>query len=212
MGIEEMEERMKALEDKVARLEDIEAIKRLQRIYGYYLDNCMWDEIVDLFSDDAESVEIGDRGIYCGKEGMKRLFKEVIGVGGPKSYGELRDHMQLQGVVTVAPDGKTAKGRWRVWGCLAVPISGERRAMFLSGPYENEYIKENGRWLFKKMHWYLTFATPYEDGWVKISTLDIKRPKMDSEVAKPDKPTSIHEPYPSDYIVPFHFRHPITEK
>jgi hypothetical protein len=212
MNLEELEAKVRELEDKVARLEDIEEIKRLQRIYGYYLDNCMWDEIVDLFSDDADFVEIGDRGIFCGKEGVRRLFKDVIGVGGRKSYGELRDHMQLQGVVTLGPDGKTAKARWRVWGCLAVPIDGVTRSMFVSGPYENEYVKENGKWLFKTMRWYLTFATPYEDGWVKTPVLDIKRPYAESVVAQPDKPTSVHEPYPSAHIIPFHYEHPITGK
>lgn len=210
MNAEELEARVKVLEEKLTRLEDIEDIKRLQRIYGYYLDNCMWDEMIDLFSDNTDLVEIGDRGIFYGKEGVRRLFKDVIGVGGPKSHGELRDHMQLQGVVTINPDGKTAKGRWRVWGCLTVPINGTMRAMFVSGPYENEYVKENGKWLFKKMCWYLTFATPYEDGWVKTPALDIRKPHADSTIAQPDSPTSVHEPYPSAYVVPFHYKHPVT--
>jgi len=114
LNVEELEAKVRALEEKLAKLEDVEEIERLQRMYGYYLDNCMWDEIVDLFSDNTDFVEIGDRGIFCGKEGVRRLFKEVIGVGGSKSYGELRDHMQLQGIVTIDSDGKTAKGRWRV--------------------------------------------------------------------------------------------------
>jgi hypothetical protein len=36
--------------------------ERLQRVYGYYLDKKLWDEIVPLFTDDAR-VEIGGRGV-----------------------------------------------------------------------------------------------------------------------------------------------------
>ncbi|MBP1707568.1 MAG: hypothetical protein H6Q39_1292, partial [Chloroflexi bacterium] len=37
----EMESRIKELESKVRTLEDIEAIKRLQRAFGFYLEHWM---------------------------------------------------------------------------------------------------------------------------------------------------------------------------
>jgi hypothetical protein len=41
------------LEIAVIRAEDMRAIKNLQRAYGYYADRGLWDELADLFADDA---------------------------------------------------------------------------------------------------------------------------------------------------------------
>ena len=38
MDMEQIEKRLSILENKNARLEDIEEIKKLQRIYGYYIE------------------------------------------------------------------------------------------------------------------------------------------------------------------------------
>ena len=51
----EIEDRFKDLEAKVRLLEDLEAIKRLQRSYGYYLENWMYEEIIDCFADGPDS-------------------------------------------------------------------------------------------------------------------------------------------------------------
>ena len=50
MNIEELEAKVQALEKKVGILEDIDAIKRLHRIYSYYVMYMLKDEIVDCFA------------------------------------------------------------------------------------------------------------------------------------------------------------------
>ena len=54
------------LEQQASQLSDIEAVKRLQRAYGYYLDRSDWDNIVDLLTDDA-TMEYGPAGVFVGK-------------------------------------------------------------------------------------------------------------------------------------------------
>ena len=66
------------LQKRIQRLEDIKQIERLQRIYGYYRDYEEWDKVVDLFSDNAESVEVADHGVYKGKESIRRYFIDLI--------------------------------------------------------------------------------------------------------------------------------------
>jgi len=61
---------LEELQARIQRLEDIKVIEKLQRIYGYYRDYADWEKIVDLFSDNAESVEIADLGVYKGKAGV----------------------------------------------------------------------------------------------------------------------------------------------
>jgi len=75
MNSQEIEARFKGLEDKVRVLEDLEAIQKLQKAYGYYLEHWMVEELIDLFADNPQT-ELSLRvGRYLGKEGVKRYFK-----------------------------------------------------------------------------------------------------------------------------------------
>ena len=201
------EARLKALETKVQRLDDIHEIERLQRVYGYYLDKRLWDEVIPLFTDDC-SIELAGRGVYIGRKSAETLFRNIQGAGkqGPE-YGRLYNHMQLQGVVDVDPGGQTAKGRWRAFMQIAQL---NQSAIWGEGPYEVDYVKVNGKWMFKKMHWYTTYLTPYDQGWAKV------QPTPFNSVSKeypPDQPPSEnYQPFPSVYIPPFHYKNPITGK
>jgi hypothetical protein len=94
------------LEKRVTLQEDIQAIENLQRMYGYYFDTCMYQEVIDLFSENTESVEITDHGVFRGKEGVNRMYAGMVGMQRPGwMFFEV---MQSQGVIEVAPDGKTA--------------------------------------------------------------------------------------------------------
>jgi hypothetical protein len=74
---EELEAQIGFLEDRLRVVEDAEEIKKLQRIYGHYLDYGMWDEVVDLFSDNAVSIEVADfrqgrrKEVYYGRDESK---------------------------------------------------------------------------------------------------------------------------------------------
>jgi hypothetical protein len=213
MNLEEMETKIKALEAKVQSLDDIEEIKQLQKKYGYYMDYGMWDQIIDLFSDNAESVEAGDNGLFLGKEGVKRFFKGVLGRKYTVDFehrprGWMAYALQLQSVITPAPDGQTAKGRWYVLMMVNYAPSLIPKACWGFGVYENEYVKENGNWKFKKLHFNRTFITPFDgEGWVRDH--DISR-AQDTDVVAPDSPPTAYHPYPSGYILPLHFKNPIS--
>jgi hypothetical protein len=204
---------LEELEKQVQLQEDIQAIEHLQKTYSYYFESQKLKEIIDLFSDDAESVEITDHGLFKGKEGVKKLFWEWIGGGGrprgaPMPGGIVRI-FQLQGVVDVDAEGKTAKGRWNCLDLEARPYGGVFRNYWLHGYYENEYVKENGKWLFTKLHWNNTFWTPYEAGWLKTPLLG----QMDEHpTIKADAPPTAFHPYPSGYRLPYHYKHPVTGK
>ena len=57
--VKQLEKTVEKLEKRVQTTEDIEAIKKLHRAYGYYLEHWQEDEIVELFSHNPDvSVEI----------------------------------------------------------------------------------------------------------------------------------------------------------
>ena len=116
MKIEELEARLKVLEDKNQKLEDIEEIKKLQRIYGYYVERGHLDEVAELFSDSPDVSFGPSYWVNVGKENVRKMFssKMPFGVssGGTKPDDYLHITTPISGVIDVDEDGKTAKGRW----------------------------------------------------------------------------------------------------
>ena len=76
--VKDLTKTVKKMKAKERALEEIEAIKKLQRAYGYYLEHWEEEQIVGLFSHDPEvSVEINDSGLYKGYEAVKNSFNTI---------------------------------------------------------------------------------------------------------------------------------------
>ena len=193
---------------RAGRIDDINSIETLQSSYGYYTDKMLWDEVVDLFADDG-TLEIGPSGVYVGKDSIRRYLLSLSnGMQGPLE-GVLYDHFQLQPIVTVADDGLTANGRWRLFLMTGVAGSGSG-GNWGEGIYENEYVKENGVWKIRKLHWYATFVAPYEGGWLSTGRQAVEDYAL-GRGTTPDRPPSVsYEPYPGVFVPPFHYPNPVS--
>ena len=197
---------LEELEAQVTLLEDIQEIDHLQKKYAYYFDTHNWEKIIDLFSENTESVEVADHGILYGKAGVRKLYWDIIAGGGSNKFPPWVEFIitQIGGVVDVNPDGETAKARYQTWLCESKPYGAYARQEWLHGYYYNEYVKEDGKWLFSKLHWNNTLCSPFEDGWLKTPLMGwMPVPDVDGP------PTAFH-PYPSGYKLPYTFNHPIT--
>ncbi len=206
-------QQLAALEARRERVQDAADIKRLQRIYGYYLDNGMWSEIADLFAANG-SIEIGLDGVYAGRERIRSylqaLGNNLAGQAGHSATegladGQLNEHMQLMPVVTVAADGQTARGRWRDLMLLG---NYGGAAYWGEGPYENEYVKEEGVWKLARVHWFQSMLVPYEGGW-QVNE-DSNGGHWVPASMTPDRPPTVeYETWPGTYLPPFHFPSPV---
>jgi hypothetical protein len=116
----------------------------------------------------------------------------------------VQNHLQLQPIVTVAADGKSAKGRWRF---LAEVGRWQKMQLWGAGTYENEYVKENGVWKIKTLHAYFRMYTPYADGWAKTANPNT-RPEKELPPDRP--PTVVYDSYPGTFVPPFHYQNPVT--
>jgi hypothetical protein len=191
------------ISDRIQRLEDESAVENLQRIYGFYVDKQLWKEAADLFADDG-TLEIGGQGVFIGKPRVLEYLVRISPEG--LMRGRLFNHIQLQPIVDVAPDGKTAKGRWRFLSELGEYM---KSAAWGGGAYENEYVKEGTIWKIKTLHAYSRFSTPYADGWGR-SALPGTRPE---KRFPPDRPPTVsYDPYPATFVAPFHYKNPVTGK
>ena len=207
-SVEDARSRLASVQARSARVADVNAIQNLQGSYGYYADKMLWDEVVDLFADDG-TLEIGPSGVYVGKDSIRRYLTSLSGGKQGPLEGVLNEHFQLQPIVTVAEDGMTAKGRWRLFLMTGVSGSGSG-GNWGEGVYENEYVKEDGVWKIGKLHWFANFVAPYEGGWLNADAKAIDDYALGRGVT-PDRPSSVaYEPYPGLFVPPFHYANPVT--
>ncbi len=189
------------LAHRATLLKDAQQIENLQRIYGYYLDRAMWDQVADLFAENG-TIEMGLRGVYVGKHRV-REFLNLLGHDG-LTNGWLNDHIQLQPIVDVAPDGKTARLRSRE---LAMTGEFGKWGKWSEGTYENTFVKQGGVWKFQSLHYYPTFISDYDKGWAK----DAEPVPTASTTLPPDRPpTEIYAIYPKAFVPPFHYVNPAS--
>ena len=148
---------MATLEERLQRLEDIEAIRDLKIRYAQYCDEMYNPEkIGPLFVEDAVWEGAGF-GPFVGRQAIKDFF------AGVSSAFTFALHYTLGHQIDVDPSGKTAKGTWYIF----MPATINGGAVFMGAQYADDYVKRDGRWFFKHVRVQSHFMTPYEKGWVK---------------------------------------------
>ena len=220
--MEQLQRELAELRHEVGVQKDREEIRSLQFKYGYYLDKCLYNEVVDLFATDGQATFLN--GVFKGKESIRRLmcgwFRELFAHGhnGPV-YGFILDHLLLQDIITVAPDRQTALGRFR---CLMIASTHESRAevpgmprnCWEAGIYEHRYVKEDGVWKIGTYDYSLLWQADADKGWARSQALLPPLTKVFPEDPNgPDELLSSMPPvWPETRVVPFHYDHPVTGK
>ena len=221
--IEELRAANAELALRLGKLEDAADIKRLHFSYGYYIDYCHYEDVVNLFAADAEVVFLS--GLYKGHAGIRRLYIDWIqalfnqGREGADD-GFLFDHIQMQDVVTVAADRATAKGRFR--GVLlggshdirAYKPAGVPQQFMESGMYENDYVREDGVWKIKRLDYRLQWQAEYETGWAHTdSNLRQAQLLFPEDPFGPDELLPVERPtWPYRHDFPVHWAHPVVAR
>jgi SnoaL-like domain len=178
------------LESATQRLEALSQIQRIGRAYGYYVDKGYFGEAADLFTDDA-SLQWSSEGVFRGKAQIRELLTRQGGgslkEGPGLPFGRLNLRMQLQPVITVADDGRTARARWREWGLL-----GEYRrwANWGDAIIEDRYVREGAVWKIAARHYFLNFEAPYIGGWASL---------------QPSGQPESTPRFPTPFVPPYHY-------
>jgi hypothetical protein len=170
-----------AAERQVQRALDYNDIENLQNAYGYYAEKSLWSDVAKLFTTGGV-LQMGDQQ-YKGKDRIFG-FLESTGPEGPVK-GALNSQLQLQPVIHVSADGRSARIRSRL---LQLSRDAQGRPMWGAGIYENELRKENGVWKFSRLHFHRTWQVLYKGGWAT--------PRPGDEI------------FPSAHTPPFHYRRP----
>lgn len=193
-----------AMRHQVGLLEDKNAIERLQYAYGFLIDNRMFREMADLFADEGAWIEIGERGRYFGKENIHRFLLDVLGNG---RWGMIEDevinHVQQQLLIEVDDSRQHARARARAEVQGNSP-PGTPHVLFADGIYENDYVKEDGRWKIQGIRVTMTFYAALERAKVWFPTAP------PSDILPPDAPSAPRVDGLGRQFNPFRFAHPVT--
>ncbi len=192
---------MQELERMVQHIDDIQEITKLENIYSCYLDSNQWSEVFKMCSKNIVSVEINNRGLFKGYDGARRFFTEYMqGKADKHQPGVMHLHHQLQPVIDISEDGLSAKGRFYYLAIGAIPYEGKLRSSIGHGVYENEFVKEDGKWMFSKIKLSIHFNSVIGGGWVENPVVGM------GQAPGADAPVDFFHPYPDFKLLPMHWQ------
>lgn len=162
----ELEVRIRELEAKVQELTDREAIRDLRYRYHEYINDGRFDEISALFSDDGE-LDFGHLGTAHGRSEIHRFF------GGLRSSGadggataqlpRLSRVRQFIHNHVVDLHGDHAHG----FSYLEAKPVYKGESYVVAARYDDDYVRQDGKWKFKKMALTPYFMVPLKEGWAQ---------------------------------------------
>ena len=157
----------------ITRLESLRAVKTLQRAYAQYGQYGQWRDMADLFAEQGRIIW-GDKPI-AGRTAIAGWLAQRSGgaLGGKRpglAPGALHTELIDEPLVNLSVDGQSAKGRWMSLSLLG---DGKGHARIEGGVYENEYVREGGRWKIATARYYPQFEGGYAEGWTNIGGKDL---------------------------------------
>src|SRR5690349_13672119 len=132
-----------SLTERLRRLEDAEQIRQLNLEYRRHLDARDLDAYGRLFAADGEW--LGGTGYGQGPAGITAMLKERL-AGNPGPPGPTSWHLVTESGVDVRGDWATGTVTW----ALIQRGDGDQPVMRLLGHYDDVYVRERGRWRYRR--------------------------------------------------------------
>jgi len=144
---------------RIAALNDEDGVRNLQHAYGYYVDRRMWDDVLDLFAQDAV-LEIGGE-IFRGRAGIRQALERMGPAG--LAHGDLNERPLFDTLVRVEPGGREAFSRGIELAMTGQADTGE--AGWEINVFRNRFAKEGGIWKIREMRIQPVMKADYRTGW-----------------------------------------------
>jgi ketosteroid isomerase-like protein len=147
-----------ALERRIKLLEDIEEISKLKARYCNYVDGGWdrpthdYDGVASIFTEDGVWEAVPTIRAET-REGIREYFRKAQDIS-------LAFHRVTNPIIEV--DGDTATGNWHVLVALTHPNG---KAVWIGGIYNDDFVRTDEGWKFKKLSFAFAFNVPYEKGW-----------------------------------------------
>lgn len=121
-------------------LEQIEEIKKLKARYFRFIDRKLWDEWADVFTEDA-TVQFGPdpENVWHGRQQIVEQCSRSLAGATTVHHGHMPE------IELMSPT--TATGIWAMFDYVQMPST----TLKGYGHYEEEYVKEEGKWRIKSL-------------------------------------------------------------
>ena len=149
------------LEERIARLEDIESIRQVKHQYAICCDNGYdADRMAPLFVEDA-IWESNKFGTHVGRETIRDFIREA----GSSLIFAL--HYMNNAIIDVASDGLSARGTWILYEPATMTRSEESGtdSVIITADYDDQFVKRDGIWQFKHVKANFRTIANLQEGW-----------------------------------------------
>ncbi len=164
----ELEKRIRALEERLEKVEAVRAIERLKARYGELADlryaeparsdrtelERLADQIALLFTEDAVWDGGKALGLCSGRDAIRQRFSEPTLA--------FAWHFFVKPQIKV--DGERASATWDI---LAPCTTLDGTPHWMAGAEDDEYRRVDGLWLHSRMSLRVVFMAPHAEGWKK---------------------------------------------
>ncbi len=175
-----LKDQIDRLSNRVGNLEDSNEVRKLHRVYESLLDQGMYEDLIAMFTDDAEVVYNG--GLFHAKEGIRRLYcgHFAPGLTGKKiepAPGFEPDPVQQPDIVQVAEDRKTASGQFPYSIQVGTPLTGDSSLLEMArlqgegimkwwegGTCQASYVKVGESWRIQRLEYRADSKADYRPG------------------------------------------------
>ena len=150
----------KSLEERIKVLEDIEEIKKVKKTNCYCCDEKNLEGVMGIFAKEC-TADYGPFG-KCNTRKEVRTFFENI-------YKTLPFFIHMITNDMIEVKGDKANAKWY----FNVPSTHQptNQAIWILGTYDEDYVREDGKWKCSRMDCIFHYVTPYDQGWVKKKML-----------------------------------------
>ncbi len=163
--LEEIKGLLKSIDNRLQRVEDVEEINRLIVDYARGADHGNNREMLTpLFTEDA----VWEAKGFGGWVGREKVIDFLEAIAGEKVWWSL--HYMISPKIDVAADGNSATLIWYLWEPATMPDEETKEAEphWITGLYDAEVVKIDGKWLFKRITSGMNMLSPAKHGWVKM--------------------------------------------
>lgn len=142
---------MNTVEQRLRRLEDVEAIRHLDATYCRLLDTADWDGLVGLFAPGGEFVGLAS---VRGHDELRRFFSSLDHSGLTAFWHHVGNH-------EITVDGDSAEVRSALWQ----PCVQDGVPHIAAGRYLDHLVRLDGQWRYRRKQVSFDYFAPLAEGW-----------------------------------------------